>query len=199
MSERVLYPSWRYHASHPARIVQDAAADRLLGDGWSNTPDPTASVPVSAEVAVHEAVRLGSTPTRGIDELAIEDAARVARAQAWWGMTAGSGTATSEMKLVLIRIIDKVWEHLPMVTPTHFVDGFPSEVAAPDHWVVAALGGFVKEGADSFKEEQLGLSNKRPFCAASTNILDAELTNSGRPAASSCGLIGESSRWGQDL
>lgn len=32
------YPAWRYHATLGHCIVQDAAADAGLGDGWSATP-----------------------------------------------------------------------------------------------------------------------------------------------------------------
>lgn len=32
------YPSWRYHASKPACVVQDAAEDAALGRGWFQSP-----------------------------------------------------------------------------------------------------------------------------------------------------------------
>ena len=32
------YPSWRYHATLPPRIVQTQAEDKKLGKAWKDTP-----------------------------------------------------------------------------------------------------------------------------------------------------------------
>ena len=36
--EKILFPSWRYHRTEPARLVNDPAEDAELGDGWADTP-----------------------------------------------------------------------------------------------------------------------------------------------------------------
>jgi hypothetical protein len=33
------YPTWRYHATEPARIVNTIEEDRALGSGWADTPN----------------------------------------------------------------------------------------------------------------------------------------------------------------
>ena len=38
------------------------------------------------------------------------------------GITVGPGPACTEMKLCMIRIVDRAWMICPMVTPTVFVD-----------------------------------------------------------------------------
>jgi|GEM_PF-6793916 len=32
------YPSWRYHRTEPAQIVDTPEADEALGEGWADTP-----------------------------------------------------------------------------------------------------------------------------------------------------------------
>jgi len=32
------YPAWRYHATEPAVVVENAEADERLGDGWFDSP-----------------------------------------------------------------------------------------------------------------------------------------------------------------
>ena len=38
MSDKVLFPSWRYHKTLPACIVQNPEEEAALGLGWRNTP-----------------------------------------------------------------------------------------------------------------------------------------------------------------
>lgn len=42
---KVLFPSWRYHATEKARIVQTPEDEAALGPGWTDSP---ATVPVPA-------------------------------------------------------------------------------------------------------------------------------------------------------
>lgn len=48
-ADLVLYPSWRYHATHPARIVRSPDEDTALGAEWASSPAllgrPVASPP----------------------------------------------------------------------------------------------------------------------------------------------------------
>ena len=62
---------------------------------------------------------------------------------AYRGITAGSGSACTEMKLSMIRLVDKTWKVCPMVTPTLFVDDLSAEMAAPLKWVMEVVGKFV--------------------------------------------------------
>ena len=47
------------------------------------------------------------------------------------GITAGSGFATTEMRLVLIRVVDRALSLYPAITPTLFVDDLAAAVCAP--------------------------------------------------------------------
>ncbi|HXG71324.1 MAG TPA: hypothetical protein VNJ04_12030 [Gemmatimonadaceae bacterium] len=39
MSKKAIqYPSWLYHATEPARIVESAEEEAALGPAWSDTP-----------------------------------------------------------------------------------------------------------------------------------------------------------------
>ena len=39
MPEPEQYPKWKFHISKPALIVNDAAAEAALGEGWYDHPD----------------------------------------------------------------------------------------------------------------------------------------------------------------
>ena len=95
--------------------------------------------------------------------------------QAYRGITAGSGTATSEMRLVMIRIIIKAIKAHPTVVPSCFVDDLSAEATGPDKAVVQELGGFVRNVAESFDEAEMELSKTKSVCTASTESLGKEL------------------------
>jgi len=44
------YPAWRYHATLPATIVADEAADKALGKGWFDSPTKVTAPPVATQV-----------------------------------------------------------------------------------------------------------------------------------------------------
>ena len=58
------------------------------------------------------------------------------------GITAGSGFATFEMRLVLIRVIDRALTLYPTITPTLFVDRLAAAVCAPAKHAINQMGGF---------------------------------------------------------
>ena len=60
---------------------------------------------------------------------------------AWRGITAGSGFATTEMRIVMIRVIDAATMLYPRVTPTLFVDDLAAEMTGQSSHVVDQLGG----------------------------------------------------------
>jgi hypothetical protein len=43
------FPKWKYHATEPARVVHDEAAETALGDDWAESPAD--HQPASAEPA----------------------------------------------------------------------------------------------------------------------------------------------------
>jgi hypothetical protein len=43
------YPSWRYHRTEPAVIVNSPEEDDALGSGWADTPAAFANEPGAAE------------------------------------------------------------------------------------------------------------------------------------------------------
>ena len=95
--------------------------------------------------------------------------------QAYRGITAGSGTATSEMRLVMIRIILRAKEAHPAVVPSCFVDDLSAPMTGPDDHVLRELAGFVKHVARSFTEAEMELSRTKSVCTASTEALGKKL------------------------
>ena len=55
------------------------------------------------------------------------------------GMTAGSGFATTEMRVVMINLVEKALQAHPSVTPTVFVDNLAAQSAGPDKWIKTEL------------------------------------------------------------
>ena len=58
------------------------------------------------------------------------------------GIVAGSGNATSEMRLVMINIVDSVMKHHPTVIPTLFVDDLSIELSGEDDHILFHIAGF---------------------------------------------------------
>jgi hypothetical protein len=61
------YPSWRYHRTEAARIVQNAADDAALGDAWVCSPREFAAqdaAPVAAEPVPDEAPKKRGRPKK---------------------------------------------------------------------------------------------------------------------------------------
>jgi hypothetical protein len=46
------YPGKRYHATEPARYVQNEADDAALGAGWFDSPEKAAAAPVVEDAPV---------------------------------------------------------------------------------------------------------------------------------------------------
>ena len=87
------------------------------------------------------------------------------------GMTAGSGFATTEMRVVMINLVERAWKAHPSVTPTLFVDDLAAEAAGPDHGIEKELGGFIIIIVDGFKANQFVLSATNSLVTASTDKL----------------------------
>ena len=63
------------------------------------------------------------------------------------GITAGSGFATSEMRLIMMRAVDTAVRLFPRVNPTLFVDDLAADMTGPSKHVEEQLGGFIEEMA----------------------------------------------------
>jgi len=63
--------------------------------------------------------------------------------QATRGITAGSGFATSEMRLAVLTPLDDAHRAHPTVVPTAFVDDIACELAATESILLTHLVGFV--------------------------------------------------------
>ena len=67
---------------------------------------------------------------------------------AFRGITAGSGFATTELMIIMLRIVDKACRLYPLIMPTLFVDDLAADATAPAAMVVTQLGGFIETVAE---------------------------------------------------
>ena len=84
------------------------------------------------------------------------------------GITAGSGFATSEMRLVMVRVIDRALKLYPAITPTLFVDDLAAEVSAPCKQAIAQMGGFIEYVAEFVNRTKQALSDTKSNITASS-------------------------------
>lgn len=82
------------------------------------------------------------------------------------GITAGSGSATTEMRITMMRIVDRALFAQPSVGPTLFVDVLGAEVAGSQRWFRRQLGGSVLEVCREVAEAGMEISVKKSvfFC-----------------------------------
>ena len=91
-------------------------------------------------------------------------------------ITAGSGLATTEMKLCMLRNIIRALELHPSIIPTSFVDDIAAECTGPDEVVAKELGGFIKEVAVQIKADGMELSKTKSVFTANSEALGKLLT-----------------------
>ena len=91
--------------------------------------------------------------------------------EAWRGITSGSGFATTEMRLVMIRAIDRALRIHPTITAVLFVDDLAADTCALAKHVGNELGGFIEEVAEFVVETNQELSPTKSVCTASTTEL----------------------------
>ena len=91
------------------------------------------------------------------------------------GITAGSGLATTEMRILLINIVDSACKLYPAVTPTLFVDDLSAEVAGTFAFVMKQLVPFVLCVCDSMTKDLLEVSKAKSVCTASDEKLGRAL------------------------
>ena len=87
--------------------------------------------------------------------------------QACRGITAGSGFATSEMRLAMLTQSDDAHEAHPTVIPTAFVDDVACELAAREEALMKHLVGFVLMVCDALEAAGNEISRKKSICSAS--------------------------------
>lgn len=75
------------------------------------------------------------------------------------GIVAGSGIATAEMKLTMVRLIDRVCKLTPMVVLTFFVDDVGAEIMGPAKVVANQLTMFARRVAKSVVDTAMQLSS----------------------------------------
>ena len=95
--------------------------------------------------------------------------------EAWRGITAGSGCVTTEMRLVMVRAIDRALVIHPTITAVLFVDDLAADTCAPAKHVESELGGFIEEVAEFVVETNQELSPTKSVCTASTTDLGKAL------------------------
>ena len=93
------------------------------------------------------------------------------------GITVGSGSACTEMKLVMIRIILKASEAHRTITPCCFVDDLSAEGTGTDKHVLEELGGFIEVVAKGITEGEMELSGTKCVATANSKVLGKALQN----------------------
>lgn len=62
------FPAWWYHATEPARVVQDEAEAMALGEGWFPSPGAVLQAPVERVRMLDEReVLLAEAAARGVE------------------------------------------------------------------------------------------------------------------------------------
>ena len=84
-------------------------------------------------------------------------------------ITAGSGFATTEMRVVMINLVERAFSLHPSATPTLFVDDLSAEVAGPDCWIEKELGGFILVIIEGFGANEFVPSGTKSFVTASSD------------------------------
>jgi len=87
------------------------------------------------------------------------------------GITAGSGLATTEMRLVMSRAVDRGTKLHPTVKPTVFVDDLAADMCGPMKRVAEELGAFVEGIANFIKGTGQALSKTKCVCTTTTKEL----------------------------
>ena len=91
------------------------------------------------------------------------------------GITGGSGFATAEMRVILIRVSDKACKLYPMVVPTVFVDDLAAGVTARAKQMVQQLGGFIETVAEFVGGTGQELSKIKSLVTATITKIGEEL------------------------
>ena len=134
---------------------------------------------VPHHVLVREAAALGyslwilrlSLATYASDRLIRVDGVVSGTFKAKRGITAGSGLATAEMRVVMTRIVDNASRIAPRVVPTLFVDDLSVEAAGGNKFVEDEIVRFTMMVCEAIEEDGMEISRTKSACTASCNKL----------------------------
>ena len=91
------------------------------------------------------------------------------------GITAGSGLATTELRVLMIHVVDVACTAHPTVTPSLYVDDLSAEATGPAAHVARQIAGFVLQVCDALTANRLQLSDKKSICTASSESVGADI------------------------
>ncbi len=111
---------------------------------------------------------------------------------AYRGMAAGSGFATTEMRVVMINLVEKALRAHPSVAPTICVDDLAAESMGPNGWIRSELGGVITVVVQGFMGNCFELSGTKSLVTASTDELGMMMGSFGKKATSSSSTRGRS-------
>ena len=92
-------------------------------------------------------------------------------------LTAGSAFATTELRLVLIHIVDSALMVAPLANPTLYVDDLSVEAVGGDRLVVTQVAAFTLTFCRKVEADHMTVSRTKSTCTASTPTLGARLAN----------------------
>jgi len=91
------------------------------------------------------------------------------------GIVVGSGLATTEMRIVMINIVDCALIQHPTVEPTLFVDDLSGEQEGVKNVIVSELGGFTEHVIRRIQADGMEVSATKSLVFASNGRLAAAL------------------------
>ena len=97
------------------------------------------------------------------------------RVQATRGITAGSGLATFEMRLVMIRLVDRAVHVSPWAQPTLYVDDLSVEAAGTEEEVVEQISIFGYSACGDIEADGGEVSRTKSVCTASSTEIGQEI------------------------
>ena len=99
------------------------------------------------------------------------------------GIVAGSGLATTEMRICMIDCVDSALAAHPTIEPTLFVADLSGERDGSHKVIVQEIGGFIEKVAKRVHEDGMELSHTKSVVTASNPQLGAEMLQRLRPQA----------------
>ena len=85
--------------------------------------------------------------------------------------------ATTEMRLAMLRKVERARSFFPMVIPTLFVDDLSAECTGPKKVILEQLVPFIEMVAEDIERSGMELSRKKCVCSANTDELGRELAS----------------------
>ena len=83
-------------------------------------------------------------------------------------LTAGSGFATTEMRIIMINIVDRTRTIAPYASPKLYVDDLSVEVSGGEKFVADQLVDFSKSFCGQIADAKMIVSDTKTFCTASS-------------------------------